>query len=323
MSKEIQSSWMLAPKSFVSLLGAEYHLMRDAGVLKRFYISALLIVIIIILTAISFYYALDLLFHSISVQILLAIFFCLLFLCIYIFLLNTFAKENQSKKTIFNLSNIIRTGFVAFMGFLLAQPVIILQYKDALIPIVENYKQELLIKHISKIDELTNKEVTKLLKKQHYYTDQKALFNTSAYDKELVSIANQLNIIENKTAALHRSAQQTIGRNSFFLFRVQTVHRKHPISWLFTLLVVLLFLLPGYLVYTISSQHIYYILKKAGERELITEAHGAFTDRYKTLFNEDLAIFSRYEDPPFNTVRKHAPVPAPMTAFLQKYLDNG
>ncbi|RFM26559.1 hypothetical protein [Deminuibacter soli] len=71
-------SWMFSPESFVRLLGAEYSLMRSAGVLQRFYISSLLIVAIMLLTWLSVRYAIDLLFHAIIIEIALAIFFCLL-----------------------------------------------------------------------------------------------------------------------------------------------------------------------------------------------------------------------------------------------------
>lgn len=323
MSRETRSTLMFSPGNFVKLLGEEYHLMRDAGVLRRFYISSLVIIIILLLTGISITYALDLLFHVITIEITLAIFFGLLFFCIYIFLLNTFAKENRKQRGILNLSNIIRAGFVAFMGFLVAQPLIILLYTNALSPAVENYKQEILTEHAAKIEDLASKEATSLVNKWNYYDDQKKRFGTPAYDKELVKIGDRLKKIHNKTTDLQRIAQQTIDRNSFFLFRVQTVNRRYPLAWLLTSLIVLLFLLPGYLVYTISSQHIYYIMKKAREREIISTAFQLFGDRYKTMFNEQLTIFSRYEDPPFNTVRKQQPVAASIADFFQKYINNG
>ena len=322
MSRNIQSTWMFSPKSFVSLLGAEYHLMRDAGVLRRFYISSLLIIIILLLTWISIYYALDLLFDAPAIEILLAIFFCLLFFCIYIFLINTFAKENRKHKRILNASNIIRIGFVVFMGFLTAQPLVILLYSTPLASDVENYKRQLFNEHTAKINALINVEITKLATEQQYYTNQKNRFGTSAYDRELEKISGRTGALQHKKTILEQTAQQTIDRNSFFLFRVEKVNNKNPISWLLTLLVVLLFLMPGYLIYSISSKHKYYQLKKAREKEMVASAYSQFTRRYQTMFREPVTIFSRYEDPPFNKVRKQSPVAASITDFLQKYLNN-
>lgn len=323
MSTESQESWMYSPKSLISLLGAEYHLMRDAGVLRRFYISSLLILFILLLTGISFSYAFDLLFHSITVEIMLAIFFCLLFFCIYIFLLNTFAKENRAQKGLLNLANIIRIGFVAFMGFLIAQPLIILLFSTSLSPHVEVHKRQIINKHNEQINALMTGEIKKLAAKENYYKKQKELFRTSAYDNEINKIDSRIKILENKAIILTRTTQQTIGDNSFFLFRIEKVNRKYPLSWLFSLLIIILFLVPGYLIYTISSQHEYYRLKKSQEKDLIIAAYNVFTERHKNMFDEQLAMFSRYEDPPFNTIRKQLPVAASMDDFLQKYLHNG
>lgn len=322
MNNDNKSIWMVSPRSFIGLLGAEYDLMRDTGVLRRFYFSSLSIIIIMLLTWISVDYAIDLLFHSIVVEIMLAIFFCLLFTCIYIFLLNTFAKENRGRRGILNTSNIIRIGFIAFMGFLLAQPLIILLYSPTLVPIVESYKQYLLKKHTIQIDALAKDEMRNLLAAKHYYTTQRDILGTSLYDNQLAKIDSRIKLMQSKVASFKHAAQQTINQNSFFLYRVQKINHEYPSAWLATLLIILLFLMPGYLVYTISSQHEYYRLKKEQEKKLIADAYTFFTAHYKMLFNERVSIFSRYKDPPFNTERKQPAIPASMTDFLQKYLDN-
>jgi hypothetical protein len=316
------TTWMVSPKSCIKLLGAEYDLMRDAGVLKRFYISSVSILVIMALTWISVEYAIDLLFHTIAIEIALAIFFCLLFVCIYIFLLNTFTKENSVRRGILNLSNIIRLGFIAFMGFLIAQPLVVMLYASKLAPSIENYKQYLIKTHSTKINALMEDEITNLVTRQHYYTIQKKMFGTHIYDEQLNKIDQTIKQMQEKEESFKLAALQTIDYNSFFLYRVQKVNREYPFSWLLTLLIILLFLLPGYLIYTISNQHEYYRLKKDQEKKLVLEAYSFFTNRYKALFNEQVSIFTRYQDPPFNTIRKQPAAPASMAAFLQKYLDN-
>lgn len=323
MSKDNHAGWMISPKSFIGLLGAEYGLMRDAGLLKRFYISSLLIIIIMLLTWISIDHAINLLFKTILVEITLAIFFSLLFACIYIFLLNTFAKESRTNKKIVSASNIIRTGFIAFMGFIIAQPLMILLYASALSHPVENHKKQLLQKHTAQIDHLAKDELANLANRKAYCLDQKNKFGTSMYDKELSKIDSTENSIHLKARAFKSAAQQTISNNSFFLYQVEKTNRDYSLSWLLTTLIVVLFLLPGYLIYTISSQHEYYLLKKAREKKLAEDAYGIFTMYYKLLFNQQVQIFSRYEDPPFNTIRKQAPATASMSDFIKKYLGNG
>lgn len=323
MSKDPIASWMISPKSFISLLGAEYHLMRDARVLKRFYVSSVLIIIILLMTWISIKYAFDLLFHALIVEIILAIFFSLLFFCTYIFLLNTFAKEARAQKSILNLSNVIRIGFVLYMGLLIAQPLIILLYSASLTPAVEGHKQMLFSKHTEKVSALMAGEIKALITRKRYCLKQKELLGTSIYNNELKKIDAKLKTVQSNEDNLNQTAKRAIEQSSFFLYRVEKTNHDYPVSWLLTLLIVLLFLSPGYLIYSISSQHEYYRLKKAREKELIIAAYNSFTTHYTKLFNEQIAIFSRYEDPPFNTIRKQPPIPASMTEFLKKYISNG
>jgi amino acid transporter len=322
MSKVNQSAWMFSPKSFISLLGAEYGLMRDAGLLKRFYIISLLIMAIMLLTWVSIEYAINLLFHVVFVEVALALFFVLLFVCIYVFLLNTFAKDSRTSSGIMNTSNLIRIGFIIFMGFLIAQPLVILLYASSITPAVENYKQQLLKMHTAKVDVLIKDEVEGLVVKQKYYLGQKNRFGASIYDNGIAKINNAIKLKQDKATSFKAAAQQTIDRNSFFLFRVEKVNRGRPLVWLLTLAIVMLFLLPGYLIYTISSQHEYYQLKKAQEKKLVMDAYSVFCKHYTKMFSENVTVFSRYQDPPFNTIRKQPPIPASMTEFLQKYLGN-
>ncbi len=59
MRQDPHTSWMVSPKSFIGFLGGEYGLMRDGGVLKRFYISSLLIVTILLITGVSIFMPLN------------------------------------------------------------------------------------------------------------------------------------------------------------------------------------------------------------------------------------------------------------------------
>ncbi|WP_147313984.1 hypothetical protein [Deminuibacter soli] len=212
-------------------------------------------------------------------------------------------------------------GFIAFMGFLLAQPLVISLYASKLLPAVEQYKQQLLLSHTAKIDAMEQGEIDKLIARKAYCMQQKNTYGTTVYNIELAAIDSGIQRIQQRMEAFSNAAQQTIGRNSFFLFRVQKVHHRNPGAWLLTLAIVLLFLLPGYLVYTLSSKHEYYQLKKQHEKALILDAYKFFTDRYCTLFDEPVSIFTRYEDPPFNTRRKQPPAAAHTADFLQKYLE--
>ncbi len=311
---------MLFARRLIGLLGAEYQLLREAGLLRRFYACALLIVATMACTWIGIEYAINLLFHTTFAEIGLAVFFSLLFACMYIFLLNTFSKEQNSGNRWKSISNAIRTCFVAFMGFLIAQPLLVLVYAKSLTHEANAYKEKLTHSHFAKIDTLASTEWKKLtLEKQRL--EAQGIISTS-HRRNLQRIDSLGNSLQQKTDLLKQSAAATIQKSDFFLFRVERVNRHHPMAWLATVVIVAIFLLPGYLVYTISGQHDYYQAKKEREKKLVLAAYHRFAAKWSSLFAEPTAIFSRFEDPPFNQQRKQPTLPAPLTDFLHKYINN-
>lgn len=313
---------MFKPKSFISLLGAEYDLMRNTGVLNRFYLSSLFILFILILTVTSIFYAIELLFHNVAVETFLSLFLALLFTCIYIFVLNTFTKEDRpARNKLFNASNLIRTGFVAFMGLLIAQPLLVLLFHSKLEKDLELHKYNLLGQHVMKIDQMFHADIKKLKERRSYFLneDQKKL-NTHTNTAEIEKLNNRISSLEEKSNNLKSAAALTIEQNSFFLYLIQHVHKKYPWIWCITLFIVILFLVPGYLIYSISKQEEYYQLKKTKEKQLVVNAYCNFLRHYQVLFNHPVEIFSRFEDPPFNKKRKKTSPSAEMEDFLNKYL---
>jgi hypothetical protein len=91
--------------------------------------------------------------------------------------------------------------------------------------------------------------------------------------------------------------------------------RTYPLSYLVCVFVVVLFLFPGYLIYSISKEGKYHRLKWQSERKLIREQYQDFCAAYRKVsvsaFSHQAGVavpevdfYSVYEDPPFNTKRK-------------------
>ena len=321
MKKDNSSGWMFKPKSFISLLGAEYTLMQNTGVLRRFYLSALIIVCILIITVTSIFYAVELLFHTVMVEAFLSVFLALLFVCIYIFVLNTFTKEDRpARNTWLNASDLIRTGFVAFMGLLVAQPLLVMLFHNRLDADVQQYKQTMLVQHEQRIDALSDADIKKLERRKNYCLSQYQKVASQTYADEITELESSIANLKEKSRQLKTAAAFTIERNSFFLYRIRYLNNHYPAVWFITIFIVLLFLLPGYLIYSISKQEDYFMLKKSKEKQLIENAYSSFLRHYQALFNNGVEIFSRFEDPPFNRKRKMPPSTSGMEEFLNKYL---
>lgn len=324
MDKRVCHSWMIAPRSFVRLIGAEYDLLSEAGksVLTKFYVSAVLIVIILTISCLSIYHAVDALFSSQSMEIGFSIFFSVLFVFIYIFLLNTFTKQQvDSANRFFKLSNFVRTGFVVFMAFIISKPIEIYIFNDALETEVQAYKNFLIENYRQKIDASYSKQLNMLYGKESLY---QSIRNTgSTIQSEISDINQNINEMLAHKKQIVQAASERIMQSSFFTFQIQQLALKHKASYLVCLCIILLFLLPGFIIYNISKDNLYYKIKNEYERNLILNNYEIFLRHYKhnlfVKFGVQTDFHTVYQDPPFNTKRKSDNHYQPETEFFKKY----
>lgn len=326
MRQGLNKNWMVRPKSFVKLLGAEYDILQRAGsgVMTKFYLSGMSIIVIFLLSVGSIRYAIDLLFNDWPTEILLSGFFSLLFACIYIFLINTFSKEQlPGNSQFFSSSNLIRTGFIIFIAYLVAQPLTILVAGQKLAQQTKVYKQQLFTAHGNAIEAFYKDDLTKLTVRRNYCFTQASKYATNNFNAEIASIDASISSIATKIEGMKQKADRKIGNSKFFLYQVKAANHFRK-SWLFSGFVIILFLLPGYLIYSISSDNAYYRLKKEYEKNIVQRAYAAFTIQYQHIFQSRFGvaveIFSRFDDPPFKRVRKLPPTSGSMDDFFKKYL---
>lgn len=333
MAQKSRTSWLISPKSFIQLIGAEYEILKRSGSdsLIKFYISAVLIIIILLVSSVSIYYAMELLFHDYKVEIALAAFISLLFVFIYIFLINTFSKglfHNDTSKEIgigymgIKISDVIRTGFVIFIGFLISKPLETYVFRKKLNAETEVYKESLINSYSKRLDTLNMKDRLYLLNKKTFYEKQIALFPSSVLQAELDKVKGELTSIDQQKNANIEVAKKKIKKYDFLLFRIKRVCR-YPLAWVMCIGIVFIFLIPGFLIYSISSGDEYFKMKKESESKMINEEYRDFKFWYESIFREQYQLkreyYSHFEDPPFNTKRKKGPKIQPQDDFLKKY----
>jgi len=239
-----------------------------------------IIILIFILSFISIYYAFDMMFNKWYVEWLLSAFFSCLFVLIYILLVHTFSKAvlpSMSSNIFLNTSNVFRVGYVIFMGFVISQPLETFILKDKLDADIASYKTFLLADFENKITLL--------------YKNEKSP-----------------NVTENVQIARNKASNK-VNNSEFFVKRVQLANAKYPVSWIICFLVITLFFLPGFLIYSISGQNAYYQAKHNYEKTLVVTDYELFKEKYSMLFENKLqmrgiAFYEPFEDPPFNTIRK-------------------
>lgn len=332
MTSKDKYAWLISPKSFVALIGAEYKLLKQSGskAIVKFYVASVTIVLIFLLSFLSIMYAMELLFHLLYVELLFSLFFSLLFVFIYIFLLNTFSKSLHKKVSVvqakwgLSLSNLIRAGFVAFMAFLIAQPTAAYLKRTQLDQLVSAHQRAMLDSYAATLQSLQHQDVVRINTAIAKYESQLTLYPLPALQEAVSKMQAEL-------ASLHRVRQRNIDKailkiasSDFFLYRVSIMSRL-PVVWFISLLFILLFLLPGWLIYSVSKDDAYYRLKKEQEEAQITRAFQAFEKWYVDIFYQRfqlrLRYYSVFEDPPFNQVRKAKPSYQSQHDFLLKFTD--
>jgi hypothetical protein len=202
----------------VSFIGIDYNLLKKSGEdnIAKFYLSGFLVLVIFALSFFSVFYAFDLMFHRWYAEFLLATFFSLTFLTIYLLLIQTFSKETlpaSYKVTFFSTSNITRICFVFMISFLMAQPLKIFLLSDELDSDITNYKNDLYNNFLTRTNQLYQKDLRKLNQEKLRYIQ---LSDAAAIDKLDERMADIHTVMQTD----QEEAQGEIDHSDFFLKRI-------------------------------------------------------------------------------------------------------
>lgn len=334
MQKREKFTWLISRKSFIELLGAEYEIMKrsESGVLVKFYISAISLLAILIISILSIFYAMKMLFNMLHIEVLMAGFVSLLFVSIYVFMLNIFSKEETKtsgqetgqpiRQRRPGFSDLVRIIFIILMAFLISKPVEVFLFQESLVAKVGNHKQVLLKQYETKVLALNKPDRDHLDSTINLYKNQLSNYNSPTLEAMIANETQKLNSLVKKEGDMIAIAANKINGSSFFIYRCQLVSGI-GLAWAICALVISLFLLPFILIYTISPDDAYYRFKRMSESRIILEEYRAFLVKYSHLFlrkyQEDISHFSDFEDPPFNKVRKAKGQYQVQEDFLKKY----
>jgi hypothetical protein len=181
----------------------------------------------------------------------------------------------------------------------------------------------LLNEHIIKTNEIFAADLLILQNRIQDLTKQNELYNSAVLASEINSLNIKVDSIEKRKTQMTQFANAKIQTSGFFIFRIKQVYKKYPISWLMCFFTILLYGIPVLLVFSISADAKYFELKKAYERDMIEKEYNAFSEKYTTLFQNNFGLtlhfYSKYKDPPFNTILKENHTYKPSKDFLNKY----
>lgn len=316
-------------KTLVGLIGIDYRLLQETGkkTQLRFVWAARFVALILLLSFVSVYYAFELMFHNWFAQVMLSLFFSLMFATIYVLLIQTFSKQplgDQGRMFGLNISNASRGAFILFIGFLIAKPIEILVLAKYVGKDIITYKENLKRKFAKTTDLVYSSDLAKLQRNLTFFKSM----GTTIPKKELMEIQDRIDAIHEKMKAIVNATNQSIDNSDFFLKRIELSTQNYLISWFFCALIIFLFATPVIVIYTISSSSEYYQLKRDKDVSLVVNQYNQFLLAYSQTFEKtfqlmDIQFYEIHSDAPFRTMRVSPPVYSSQEEFLKPFIGNG
>ncbi|MFN7540290.1 MAG: DUF4407 domain-containing protein [Bacteroidota bacterium] len=304
---------------FLILSGDDRSIIRQCSKKTQniFIIIGALVSCIIVLSFISVTGAFIHFFDYILIDIAIGLFFALMMANIYLLLLYTLSKNllpHISSKGTRNISVGLRVAFIAIFAIIVSKPLELFLFS----PLIE-------------------KEI--ILHKQNEYKSGELVIN-SIYDKSFKDLERLKQLGDSSASQILTSKkiekienlsdlQLKIESSDFYLQQLRILNSKYLFTWIFTLMIILLFLSPIYVKFLMKEENEFYQKKKSIEIQIVLDEYTSFKTRYKIFWKEffqDLekrppdknarinVVLSEiiqknyefevvYADPPFNTVK--------------------
>lgn len=291
------------------LSGDDFTIIRKGtqGLRFRFGMIGIFVLFVFFLSFISSLVAFLNLFGSNFVSVLMSVVFVGLILSIYLLLLFTLSKNLLPRKTEPRATISLFLGkylIIVFIAIFISKPIEILLLGSWVSNDIIEYKKQLLLtyKNISKTNFEEETSIINMIISGYAQNPNKS--NIGLVEK-YKSVINE-KVKENERLAYRMSS--ILNDSNFYTHRLILLSTKHPISWLVTLAVILVFIAPLLLKGFLNVSNEYYQIKKDIEIKIVLDEYQSFKESYNSFFKgkyaKEIKWEERYLDPPFNTKPK-------------------
>ncbi|SFN61435.1 protein of unknown function [Bizionia echini] len=264
----------------------------------KFSIIGLFVLFVLLITGISFTYGVYELLESYYFGLLIGIYFAFVILFLYLFILHTLTKNVLPTKDTSITgkigSYIIRIGFLVFLGVIVSQPIEYSMFSNK----VDFLLNENIVKEIEQRNlKLNNEYVYKLKERQDLNLSENILSD------EVSRFQNE------KNERLKNYVEYQYSRNFFIKKMILMDTSKATwFIWIFSGVFILIFISPVLIKSRIALSSNYYKNKKRIQSELILKHHQNFVEEYNQILRKkyetlNLSWKTKYQDPPFNTIK--------------------
>ncbi|MDP3930672.1 MAG: DUF4407 domain-containing protein [Bacteroidota bacterium] len=266
---------------------------KDKTIQYRFMLIGGFVTAIFALCFISFYFTFTKLIQNNFIGLLIGLFFSYMITNIYLLLLYTLSKNSFPCKTdkaakLFSIS--IRVIFICFIAIVVSKPLETMIYSTDLENEIAIYKQEQISKYRQSTTEYFNEETENL---KLIIKKQELLYKNT----ETSQVEHYTKLLEKKELQkdeLIASMKNLVNNSNYYIQSIVILNTKFRTCWLFTFIIVFVFLFPAYLKNFLGEHSSYYETKRIIENRLVKEEYDIFKNQYKELFNSKIISAIQY-----------------------------
>ena len=295
------------------IIGFDFQLLKKSKGKKNesvIYLSFFSLLLIFSLSFFSLYHAFMMTIEDVFLSVLLSIFLILFLLNTYRLIFSISEGEfNNTNNNIFKIVSFLlkRSIVLIVLSIFISKSLETIVFQKNLNIHIRSYKAKLMndydrLQYLSSNDQIKNA--------QNDY-EEKVAFD-KIIEKDRLEIHKQelnktLLEIEDKLNKNHLIVKKTISESNFFITKIKILSSKIPFSWLFTLLMIVLFISPIYIFLTHPLFIYYDTFSNELNKNIISKEYSLFKNKYNELASQTIGEFHQYhenyQDPPFNTLK--------------------
>ncbi len=275
---------------------------------NRFLISGVFVLILFLLSVFSYHHSFNKLFHLPYVSWVISFVFTMMIINIYRLNIITLAPNEFKYSFGYIVSLIVRILFILLISLTVIKP---------LETIFLNRFFE------NEVNDNKEREINDILTKTNLYYDREInnvekellILKNEIKDNRIIDDPSKILYLNNKLQFLKNDKKNQIGEikrllneSTYFIKGLIIINKNHKIIWLLTFVLIILFLTPFLLKFTTSPKGFYSRKKIILQNKIIEDEYKFFKSIYPKLFKKSfgklLYVEERYDDPPFNTIRK-------------------
>ena len=296
-------------KALCTLSGDDYSIINQCSRAQQNSFAAIggFVFCIFVLCFFCSYITFTKLFQSDLIGVPASIFFSWMITNIYLLLLYTLTKNvlphiRNDKARIYSVG--VRLAFICFIAIVVSKPLETLLFSKQLDKEIVMYKQNQVQKYTyitSEYFDHETEQIKRIIAKQEKLYGNSSTGNIDLYKKLLLRKKNQEQVLISQMINL-------VEHSNYYIRGIIILNTKYPACWIFTFVIILIFLIPAYIKNFLGEHSFYYDRKKGIEMEIIQQEYASFKSQYNDLFrsyhNKNKIYSECYIDAPFNTIRK-------------------